>query len=112
MQFKCSTEINAPIYKVVALFDHKQIELTETILVKNLPAMSSALYEHKHMVNTMTNRFYSPGQDRTIYEAEMHYTRFIGFIPKLMALLIPGLFKKQVQDTLDRFKSFVEQSPG
>ncbi len=74
--------------------------------------MSSALYEHKHMVNTMTNRFYSPEQDRTIYEAEIHYTRFIGFIPKLMALLMPGLFMKQMQDTLDRFKSFVEQSPA
>lgn len=85
------------------------IELMETILVKNLPHEMTGLYEHKHMVNTMTNRFSPLGDNKTRYEAEIHYTRFIGFIPKMMALLMPGIFKKQVQETLDRFKAFAEK---
>lgn len=84
------------------------IELTETILKRNLPAELSGLYEHKHMVNTMSNRFTVSGENKTKYEADIEYTRFIGLIPKMMALLMPGIFKKQVQKTLDRFKVFAE----
>ncbi|MDP4264216.1 MAG: SRPBCC family protein [Bacteroidota bacterium] len=84
------------------------IELTETILSKNLPAEMKGLYEHKHMVNTMSNRFTPAGENKTRYDAEIEYTKFIGFMPKIMALLMPGIFKKQVQKTLDRFKIFAE----
>ncbi|SRR5258706_14210976 len=84
------------------------IELTETILVNNLPAEKTGLYEHIHMVNTMSNRFTPSGENKTKYDAEIEYTKFIGFIPKMMALLMPGIFKKQVQKTLDRFKVFAE----
>ena len=84
------------------------IELMETITVKNLPQEMTGLYEHEHMVNTMTNRFLPLGENRTRYEAGIHYTRFIGFIPKMMALLMPGIFRKQVQETLERFKAFAE----
>lgn len=86
------------------------IELTETLLVNNLPAVSSALYEHKHMVNTMTNRFIATSENSTRYETEINYTKFIGFVPSMMALLMPGVFKKQVQTTIDRFKAFAEKS--
>ena len=85
------------------------IELTETINVSNLPGEKSALYEHKHMVNTMSNRFVPIGPNQTRYEAEIEYTQFIGFVPKTMALLMPGVFKSQVQKQLDRFKVFVEK---
>lgn len=88
------------------------IELMETITVKNLPHEMTGLYEHEHMVNTMTNRFLPLGENRTRYEAEIHYTRFIGFIPKMMALLMPGIFRRQVQQTLDRFKVFAEKEAG
>jgi uncharacterized membrane protein len=84
------------------------IELTETILVKNLPAEMTGLYEHKHMVNTMANRFSVSGENKTRFDAEIEYTKFTGFIPKIMALLMPSIFKKQVQKTLDRFKIFAE----
>jgi hypothetical protein len=86
------------------------IDLKETILVSNLPEEVTGLYEHEHMVNTMTNRFTLLGQTRTRYAAEIDYTKFIGVIPKLMALLLPGIFKRQVQKRLDSFKDFVEQT--
>ncbi len=85
------------------------IELIETITVKNLPHEMTGLYEHKHMVNTMTNRFSSIGENKTRYDAEIHYTKFVGFVPKMMALLMPGIFKKQVQKTIDNFKLFAEK---
>jgi uncharacterized membrane protein len=86
------------------------IELIETIVTNNLPDEMKGLYEHKHMVNTMTNRFYRLGENKTKYVAEIEYTRFIGFIPVMMALLMPGMFKKQVQKRLAQFKAFAEKS--
>jgi uncharacterized membrane protein len=84
-------------------------ELTETIIVNYLPNEKSALYEHEHMVNTMKNRFKPLGAGQTRYDAEIEYTQFIGFMPRMMALLMPGVFRKQVQKRLDRFKTFVEE---
>jgi hypothetical protein len=88
---------------------HK-IELIETIQVMNLPAEMTALYEHKHMVNTLTNTFTElPGQ-RTRYTSGIGYIKFIGFMPKLMALLMPGAFKKQSRKWVDQFKAFAEKA--
>ncbi len=94
--------------KIVINLGDQVIELTETILVRNPPHELSALYEHKSMVNTMKNRFIPVSENKTKYEVEIHYTKFIGFIPKMLALLVPGAFKKQVQDTVNRFKMFAE----
>jgi len=60
----------------------------------------------------MTNRFYPIGKNRTKYDAEIHYTKFIGFVPKIMALRMPGVFRRQVQQTIDKFKSFAEKEMG
>jgi len=146
MKFTCSTEINSPINKVVALFGdtnnlkqwqpglvsyeiisgkagevgakakiifnyHNQtMELIETMMVNNLPQEKTALYEHKHMVNTMSNRFTAIDVNRTKMQTDIHYTKFNGFMPKMMALLMPGMFKKQTQKSLENFKAFVEKS--
>lgn len=85
------------------------IVLTETILENNLPKELKALYEHKHMVNTMSNQFSSSEPNKTTYTAYIEYTKFIGFMPKLFAFLVPGMFKKQTQKWLDQFKSFAEK---
>ena len=87
---------------------HK-IELIETIQVMNLPEEMTALYEHKHMVNTMINRFTElPGQ-KTRFTTDMGYYKFIGFMSKFMALMMPGMFKKQNQKWLAQFKMFAER---
>ena len=85
------------------------VELIETIQVKNLPQEKTALYEHKHMVNIMSNYFTALGTDKTKWEVVIEYTKFIGFFPKLMALLMPGVFKKQTQKWLDQFKKFAKE---
>ena len=83
--------------------------LTETILVKNMPNEITALYEHKHMTNTMSNIFTALNAGKTRLETEIHYTKFNGFVPRLMASLMPGMFKKQTQKWLDSFKVFAEK---
>ncbi|MBX2827866.1 MAG: SRPBCC family protein [Flavobacteriaceae bacterium] len=85
-----------------------QMELTETILENNLPHSFLGHYHHKDMDNTMRCEFIRLGDSRTRYISEIEYTAFRGFMPKMMAKLFPGLFKKQVQKWLDSFKDFAE----
>ena len=85
-----------------------EMELIETITVRNPPYEFSATYEHEHMVNTMTNRLTSLDAKTTRWEAVLDYTKFNGFMPRLMAMLMPGMFKRQTQKWLDQFKVFSE----
>jgi len=144
MKFSCTVHINAPIDKVIRLFDNpdnlkewqdgfqgmehlsgtpgvpgakskitylmgkRKIELIETVLVSDLPREFTGLYEAKQMVNTMKNNFSAVSKTETRYSAEVEYTEFRGLMPKLMALLFPGMFKKQVEKWMNQFKVFAE----
>src|SRR6478609_2796811 len=44
------------------------IDLKETILMSKLPEVVTGLYEHEHMVNSMTNRFIAFDNLSTRYE--------------------------------------------
>lgn len=98
--------------KMVYRTGGREIELIETITAKNLPEEFSGTYVAKQMENTMTNSFTSLGPSKTRWDAEIEYTAFHGFMPKLMAFLMPGLFRKQTQKWLDQFKAFAEKSEG
>lgn len=86
----------------------RKIELTETILSNNLPEEKKALYEHIHMINTQTTKFKKINENQTRYISEVEYTKFNGFMPKLMAKLFPKMFKKQNQKWMNQFKKFTE----
>jgi len=88
---------------------YKNLELSETILINKLPAEFKALYEHKNMVNTMHCTFTAIDASTTQLVQVIHYSEFIGFLPKLMSRLFPGMFRKQVQKWLDKFKEAVEK---
>ncbi len=88
---------------------YEKLELIETILRNELPKEFKANYEHKHMVNTMSCKFIKMDTGVTRLEQEIHYTKFNGFLPKLLVKLFPGIFKKQVQKWLNQFKTFVEK---
>ena len=94
--------------KMIYEVGNRQMEITETILVSNLPEEFTGRYEHIHMVNTMKNTFTALNENQTRWEADVEYTKFNGFVPKLMAFLFPGIFKKQVQKWLYQFKAFAE----
>ncbi|MFT5167974.1 MAG: putative membrane protein [Saprospiraceae bacterium] len=86
------------------------MELTETIIANNLPEEFFSKYHHKHMDNTMRCNFTALGNNETRYDSELEYTAFRGILPRIMAYLFPGIFKKQVQKWLNNFKTFAEKS--
>lgn len=91
-------------YKLI----YKKFEMTETIIRNNLPQSFSGLYEHKHMTNTMVSKFEAIDNNVTKFSANIEYTKFNGFVIKVMAKLFPGMFKKQVGKWLQKFKAYVE----
>ena len=84
--------------------------LTETILSNNLPDSFEAAYHHKHMDNTMKCSFTEITPNKTRYDYEFEYTRINWFLPKLMAILFPGMYRKQGEKWMQQFKDFVEKS--
>lgn len=86
----------------------RKVELIETIISNNLPLEKKALYEHVHMTNTQTTKFENISENKTRYISEVEYTQFKGYMPKLMAVLFPSMFKKQSQKWMNQFKEYVE----
>lgn len=94
--------------KIVYQQGKRKIELIETIISNNLPNEKKALYEHIHMINTQTTKFKKISDEKTRFISQVEYTKFNGFMPKLLATLFPGMFKKQSQKWMVQFKGFVE----
>ena len=86
----------------------RTMELTETILENNLPYSFRAFYHHTHMDNTLTTTFEAIGENRTLYETKGEYIAFRGFVPKMLAVLFPGMFRKQAYKWMVNFKNFAE----
>jgi carbon monoxide dehydrogenase subunit G len=84
----------------------REIEMIETVTVRNLPEEFSGTYETKGVFNTVRNRFVEKDADHTEYITEQEF-QFGGFM-KLFGLLMPGEFKKQSQKYLEDFKQFAE----
>ena len=91
-------------------YKHGKMEmiLEETILENKLPASFKAFYYHKHMDNTMESKFTALDENTTRFEFDFEYTRINWIMPKLMAILFPGVYKKQAFKWMNQFKTFVE----
>ena len=143
MKYINEVEINAPLDKVIVLFDDpanlakwqpgllsfepvsgtpgqpgaksklkyrmgkRDVEMIETITVRDLPREFSGTYEAKGVFNYVTNRFEALGNSKTKYTTENEF-KFKG-IMKLIGFLMPGAFKKQSQKYLDLFRDFAEK---
>jgi len=97
------------VSKMYYKYGKRDMELTETITANRLPDSFEAFYHHKHMDNTMKCTFVALDDNKTRYEYAFEYTRFSWIIPKLMALLFPGMFKKQGEKWMRQFKEFAEK---
>jgi len=86
----------------------REIDMIETITQNDLPKEFSATYEAKGVWNEMKNFFEEIDPKTTRWRSDSHF-KFSGFM-KLMGLFMPGAFKKQSQQSLDRFKAFAESS--
>lgn len=94
--------------QLVYQLGRRRIELIETIVTNDLPDWFIGTYETDTMTNTMINRFVSLDSDRTRWDAEIEYTKFNALIPRLMAWVMPGMFRRQTQKWLDQFQVFAE----
>jgi uncharacterized membrane protein len=87
----------------------REVEMIETITVRNLPGEFTGTYKAKGVFNIVRNSFSPLPGNRTRYETEQEF-RFSGFM-KIFAFLMPGAFKKQSLKYLEAFKHYVETQP-
>ncbi|MBK7865902.1 MAG: SRPBCC family protein [Ignavibacteriales bacterium] len=85
----------------------REIEMIETITVRNLPREFSGTYEAKGVYNEVKNFFTPVGGNKTIYKTENEF-RFSGFM-KIIGFIMPGTFRKESMKYLIRFKEFAEK---
>ena len=86
----------------------REIEMVETITVKNLPDEFSGIYEAKGVWNEVKNYFYEVDKNTTKWVSENEF-RCSGFM-KIIAFFMPGSFKKEPMKYLEYFKEFSENS--
>lgn len=100
---------NGTVSKMHYKYGKRPLVLTETITNNNLPNSFEAHYHHIHMDNTLKFSFSEISQDKTQYEYEFEYTRINWFLPKLIAILFPSMYRKQGEKWMKKFKEFVEK---
>ena len=86
----------------------REIEMVETITVKNLPDEFSGIYEAKGVWNEVKNYFYEVDKNTTKWVSENEF-RCSGLM-KIIAFFMPGSFKKETMKYLEYFKEFSENS--
>ncbi len=87
---------------------HREIEMIETVTVRNLPHEFSGTYDSEGVLNIVKNKFIALPNNRTKYVTEQEF-QFKGFM-KVMGFLMPGAFKKQSLKYLVLFKNFAEKN--
>ncbi len=95
--------------EILIISGKRKIELEEYILDNDLPSSIMGKYDHVHMTNTQKISFEVISPDATLIQSEVEYTAFHAFLPRMMAKLFPGMFKKQSQKWLDQFKILAER---
>src|SRR5690606_29040652 len=86
----------------------REFEMIETITERDLPRSFEGTYDADGVVNVVRNKFEPLGDGRTLYTSENEF-QFRGFM-KLVALVMPGAFRKQSMKYLEDFKRFAESS--
>ena len=84
----------------------RKIEMTETILKKDLPNNYDFLFEAKGVWNEVKNSFSEINPNQTKWTIENDF-RGKGMMAVMM-FLMPGMFKKQTMKFMISFKDFAE----
>ncbi len=86
-----------------------ELEMLETVTVRNLPEELSGVYETKMGVSRITNRFVeNGGRTRWIADTDFQGTGAM----KLVAMAMGGAIRAQTGKVMRRFKEFVESQPA
>ena len=94
--------------KQVHRMGNREVELTETITVYSPPEEFAATYEAEGVWNLINNRLTATPEGTTRWVLDSHF-KCSNLIMKLVALLLPGMFKKQTRTFMQRFKEFAEK---
>lgn len=84
----------------------REVEMIETITVRDLPHEFSGTYEANGVFNIVNNRFEKIDEYSTRYISDQEF-QMSGFM-KIMGWLMPVAFKKQSRKYLEAFKAFAE----
>ncbi len=87
----------------------REVEILETITVRDYPDRFCATYEADNVWNLVENRFIDVGGRKTRWILDSEF-RCKGVAMNLMSFLLPGMFKKQTVTFMKRFKEFAERS--
>jgi hypothetical protein len=90
--------------RVVMQMGKQKFEGTETITRRHFDREIVG----EGMWSAVRDRLSEAGPQRTLWQSESEY-RFSGLLMRLVALLIPGAFRKQSQQHMQDFKAFAEQ---
>ncbi|MGH1338502.1 MAG: SRPBCC family protein [Aureispira sp.] len=85
----------------------KKITMKETIIKRDLPDLFILRYDADGVSNTVTNNFKQIAENKTRWIMQNNF-KFAG-IMKYAAMPLKGVFKKQTELTMERFKKFAEQ---
>lgn len=92
--------------KLTFKMGNRNIEMIETITVRNLPEEFTGTYEANCVYNVVRNKFEALPGNRTRYIVE-NFFEVKGFM-KAVAFFMPGAFKKQSLKYMEDFKYFAE----
>lgn len=94
--------------KILYRMGKKEIVMIQTITSKNLPDEFSGTLETKGLWNKFENRFSELGSDKTklILDGEFKCEGYM----RILAFLMPSMFKKQSFRYMERFKEFAEKA--
>ncbi|KGJ88731.1 SRPBCC family protein [Thalassotalea sp. ND16A] len=84
----------------------KEIVMTETITIRDLPEKFAGVYETENVWNLVENSFVELDNNKTRWICKNEF-KCTGFV-KLMSMLLPGMFKSQSCKYLTQFKTFAE----
>ncbi|MBC7533224.1 MAG: SRPBCC family protein [Oligoflexus sp.] len=87
---------------------NNDIEMIETVTVRNLPHEYSGTYDAKGVFNIVKNTFTPLSPSRTRFVSDQEF-RFSGFM-KAVGLMMPDMFRKTSFQYLENFKAFAERS--
>jgi uncharacterized protein YndB with AHSA1/START domain len=95
--------------KQVHRMGKRESEIIETITVHKSPDEFAAVYEAEGVSNLISNRFTETAAGKTRWVLESHFN-CSSLMMKLIAFLMPGMFKKQTLTFMQRFKEFAEKN--
>lgn len=92
--------------KILHKMGKREVEMIETILVRNLPDEFSGTYEADGVENEVRNYFSEDGENKTHWVTEVEF-KFKGFM-RIIAFFMPSMFRKQTLQFMKNFKEFAE----